>query len=142
MRRTIYKSTYTLLVATLLLSNIQLAEAARLFLYPDSIILEEGESSIFDLYLDTEGENIGAIEINGEVNGELTLEEVNNPGSLVEVFIEQPSDENNFKFVRDIFLLVKKIRSGELFFLMQVKHRVQAIFLHISYGCRVLQAKK
>lgn len=75
------------------------AFAARLYFYPQSVSLAPDEEALIDIRIDTEGEVINAVEIEGAVSGvATTLRKVDNAGSALTIFVERPSVEGRSRF--------------------------------------------
>lgn len=92
----------------LLLSTISNASAAVLYFYPQYVSIAPGEEALFELRLDTEGEPINAIELDGKLSGvAATLRTLDNSGSALSIFVERPSIEG-----RSAFRLVGGAPSG------------------------------
>jgi len=75
--------------------------AAKLYFFPQTVDVVVGESTIVELRLDTEGEVINAVEINGELQDKnVLLTNLSESNSLLKIFVEKPSIENNkFKVI-------------------------------------------
>lgn len=89
---------YTALSMLLAVLTVPQAQAAKLYFYPQAIDALEGETFVVEVRVDTEGESINALEVEGRVtNG--VIESVGTANSLVEIFIESAkTSENSFKF--------------------------------------------
>ena len=77
------------------------ASAATLYFYPQNLEIFEGESAVIEVRLNTEGEAINALEINGSLkNDSLSITSVDTSNSLIQIFIEAPqTDGKKFHFV-------------------------------------------
>lgn len=79
--------------------------AATLYFYPQNISLVPGEEVLVDLRMDTEGEAVNAIELEGALSGVVaTLRGIDNSGSAIDVFVERPSitGKSDFRLVGGI----------------------------------------
>ncbi len=100
------------------------AQAATLYFYPQQISLMPGEEALVDVRIDTEGESINAVELEGSLSGvAATLRGIDNAGSAIDVFIEQPNikGKSSFRLVGGIpaglsgeHLLARVALRGEL----------------------------
>ena len=76
------------------------ASAASLYFYPQNIDMFEGESAVIEVRLNTEGETINALELNGRVSDGLSINSIDTSNSLIQIFVEAPKAENGtFRFV-------------------------------------------
>lgn len=77
------------------------ANAATLYFYPQNLDLFEGESAVVEVRLNTEGETMNALELNGKLsNNNLSITSIDASNSLVQIFIETPqTDGVNFHLV-------------------------------------------
>lgn len=89
---------HTALTLLLVALTAPSAHAARLYFYPQAIDVVEGETFVLEVRVDTQGELINALEIEGKVTSGV-IESVDTANSLVEIFIESSlTDDNTFKF--------------------------------------------
>lgn len=69
--------------------------AAKLYFFPQYQIVFEGDSFIADIYLNTEGESINAVEVHLNFDRDiLEVYDFNTGGSLLALFLEQPQYSN------------------------------------------------
>lgn len=81
-----------LVFVALLNSLPSAAQAAQVFAYPETQIVPVGESVILEIRIDTEGETINALELEGSLQGDGTvIKEITTSGSVFPVFPERPS---------------------------------------------------
>lgn len=68
------------------------AHAATLYFYPQNITLVPGEEALIDIRLDTGGEAVNAVELEGALSSvAATLRSIDNTGSALSIFVERPS---------------------------------------------------
>jgi len=92
-----------LLVATLaaafFFASAAAAQAASLYFYPQNISLSPGEEALVDIRIDTGGEAINAVELEGGLAGvAVTLRAIENSGSHLSIFVENPSVKGKADF--------------------------------------------
>src|SRR3989344_129901 len=77
------------------------ANAATLYFYPQNLEVFEGENAVVEVRLNTEGEDVNALEINGNLNNDsLSIISIDASNSLIQIFIEAPqTDGKKFHFV-------------------------------------------
>ena len=74
------------------------AHAERLYFFPQNISVSEGDSFVVEVGLDTEGESINAIDIEGSVGAGI-IESINTSNSLIQIFVESAqTGEGTFRF--------------------------------------------
>jgi len=74
------------------------AYAARLYFFPQNISVSEGDSFLVEVRLDTEGESVNAIDIEGSVGAGI-IESINTSNSLIQLFVESTrTGDNSFRF--------------------------------------------
>lgn len=83
--------------------STQAASAASLYFYPQTIDTFQGESTVVEVRLNTEGETVNALELNGEASEGISINSIDTSNSLVQIFVEAPKIENKtFRFVGGI----------------------------------------
>lgn len=89
------------LFSSLVLSNPQSANAAKLYFYPQHTEIFEGESTFIDVRIDTEGDPINAAEIEGSLSSSnLSLVSVKNVNQVFPIFVEtQKVNSKSFRYV-------------------------------------------
>ena len=77
------------------------ADAATLYFYPQNLEIFDGENAIVEVRLNTEGEIINALELNGKFsNNNLSITSVDTSSSLLQILVESPqTDGTNFHLV-------------------------------------------
>src|SRR3989344_4499477 len=80
------------------------ANAATLYLYPDSYTLPVDETVVVDVRLDTEGERVNAVEIEGTVSpGAVEAVRAEMSGSFLPIILEIPTfTDGRFRFVGSV----------------------------------------
>ena len=90
-----------LLCTAILLTTYYLlptAYAARLYFFPQNISVSEGDSFVVEVRLNTEGELINAIDVEGNVSTGI-IESINTSNSLIQIFVESTqTGDNTFRF--------------------------------------------
>jgi hypothetical protein len=78
--------------------NTPVAHAAKLYFYPQSVSVIEGDTYTLEVRLDTEGESINALDVTGKVDGG-TIESVGTANSFIQIFIKsEKTGDNTFHF--------------------------------------------
>ncbi len=82
-------------------SGTGVAKAATLYLYPSDLQIVKGESAVFDIRLNTEGQPMNTVNIMGASNnGNAVVAQANPSNSVLQIFVEQPKVTNGgFSFV-------------------------------------------
>ncbi len=109
MKPRVIKSIFlSLLVTSYYLLVASSASAATLYFYPQNIALVPGQDALIDIRIDTAGEVINAVELEGAISGvAATLRSIDSSGSAIDIFVERPNVEG-----RSMFRLVGGIPAG------------------------------
>ncbi len=93
--------TVFLLATYYILNTAPVALAATLYFFPQNIEVFEGENVIVEVRLNTDGETINAVEVEGGLaNENMTIDSADTSNSLVRIFIEPAqTDGKQFRFI-------------------------------------------
>ncbi|MBI1839076.1 MAG: hypothetical protein HYR95_02180 [Candidatus Colwellbacteria bacterium] len=84
-----------------ILYSAPVALAATLYFYPQNLDVFQGENVVLEVRLNTDGETINALEVEGGLAGEnMTIDSADTSNSLVRIFIEPArTDGKKFRFI-------------------------------------------